>query len=594
MNLKLLFIFALAITMIGCIQPAQLNTLTVQVNTMNAGPLEGAEITVIDSDGNTFENQTDSQGKTILHIPPGNYSVTASAEEHETETKEVMLSEDDSIEFDLLNITPCEEDWECTDWGECVEGQKQRKCTDNNECGTTSDKPEETKECDTEPEPECESDSDCDDQDPCTSNECVNGKCDYPDITECEDNDDCCPTGCEYAEDDDCPEPVECQVDKQCESNDPCIDAYCSQDGECKYADIASCNDDDDCCPDNCDYTNDNDCEECEEDWECDDWSDCEGDEKTRECEDQNDCGTEDEKPDETASCCEDSSYCEDNENCVDEECELKNCTEQQGDICTNEETCPEDYMDASDTEQCCPVSCVESGPQGDLYILEDSVEVSGVAGKGSTANCAGFGGLHTDNNIWFTVNSTFEEPVEVHFSVDSYTGENGAGLDGTGNGMDVIVEPGLNEFNLTGVGGVTGEDQIQIVIDSHDDVEETNENNNELWPSFSLNPIDLSIDSVSFSYSSGNLSVVVERDQVTEDCSALFLTLGISIDSSAMSPTLTENVGFGYQGDPKKALLEHSICSGSCQIENITVIVDYQDYSIESNENNNEFFTVI
>ncbi len=58
----------------------------------------------------------------------------------------------------------CTPDWNCSSWGECVEGSQERTCTDVNECGEDEGKPEETKSC------ECVSEWNCTDW-----SECVNG-----------------------------------------------------------------------------------------------------------------------------------------------------------------------------------------------------------------------------------------------------------------------------------------------------------------------------------------------------------------------------------------------------------------------------------
>ncbi|MFH1977877.1 MAG: hypothetical protein ABIJ92_00960 [Candidatus Aenigmatarchaeota archaeon] len=44
---------------------------------------------------------------------------------------------------------PCPEDWQCTNWGACTLGQQTRTCTDvdPDTCGTTFDKPDETRNC---------------------------------------------------------------------------------------------------------------------------------------------------------------------------------------------------------------------------------------------------------------------------------------------------------------------------------------------------------------------------------------------------------------------------------------------------------------
>jgi hypothetical protein len=43
----------------------------------------------------------------------------------------------------------CEEDWTCTEWSECVDGQQSRSCTDQNACGTEESKPPESQACET-------------------------------------------------------------------------------------------------------------------------------------------------------------------------------------------------------------------------------------------------------------------------------------------------------------------------------------------------------------------------------------------------------------------------------------------------------------
>ncbi len=52
----------------------------------------------------------------------------------------------------------CTEEWICTEWSECVDGEQTRTCTDQSDCGTTSDKPDEMRGCvieEEEPEKIC-------------------------------------------------------------------------------------------------------------------------------------------------------------------------------------------------------------------------------------------------------------------------------------------------------------------------------------------------------------------------------------------------------------------------------------------------------
>ncbi|MCK4497255.1 MAG: putative metal-binding motif-containing protein [Candidatus Aenigmarchaeota archaeon] len=41
----------------------------------------------------------------------------------------------------------CEENWTCTEWGECINGEQTRVCEDQNECGTTEKKPAQVQVC---------------------------------------------------------------------------------------------------------------------------------------------------------------------------------------------------------------------------------------------------------------------------------------------------------------------------------------------------------------------------------------------------------------------------------------------------------------
>ena len=46
-----------------------------------------------------------------------------------------------------LNNANCIEDWECSNWLDCVGGIQKKVCTDKNSCGTETNKPETEKEC---------------------------------------------------------------------------------------------------------------------------------------------------------------------------------------------------------------------------------------------------------------------------------------------------------------------------------------------------------------------------------------------------------------------------------------------------------------
>jgi PGF-pre-PGF domain-containing protein len=84
-----------------------------------------------EKDGNVFTWETDTGDE-------GNYYVTVNV------TDGALWDSQENIE---VEVDPCQEDWECTSWSSCVSGQQTRDCEDLNECGTTEDKPDETKTC---------------------------------------------------------------------------------------------------------------------------------------------------------------------------------------------------------------------------------------------------------------------------------------------------------------------------------------------------------------------------------------------------------------------------------------------------------------
>ena len=58
----------------------------------------------------------------------------------------------DEFGYDIIGYTNeddfhCEENWVCTDWGECNVDRRERTCADINRCGTEENKPAETQAC---------------------------------------------------------------------------------------------------------------------------------------------------------------------------------------------------------------------------------------------------------------------------------------------------------------------------------------------------------------------------------------------------------------------------------------------------------------
>jgi len=91
--------------------------------------------------------------------------VEASSPFRKSQTKEgtllVNIEPDPSANFsvsvsdiDTSNsvVNPgCEEDWQCSEWSECINSIQTRYCVDLNECGTSINKPETEKICDSKP-----------------------------------------------------------------------------------------------------------------------------------------------------------------------------------------------------------------------------------------------------------------------------------------------------------------------------------------------------------------------------------------------------------------------------------------------------------
>ncbi|MDP3964488.1 MAG: putative Ig domain-containing protein [bacterium] len=51
----------------------------------------------------------------------------------------------------LDGVADCQLNWQCSEWSSCQEGTQERNCTDTNNCGTDSGRPEEIRTCDSVP-----------------------------------------------------------------------------------------------------------------------------------------------------------------------------------------------------------------------------------------------------------------------------------------------------------------------------------------------------------------------------------------------------------------------------------------------------------
>ena len=122
---------------------------------------------------------------------------------------------------------------------------------------------------------QCVADIGCDDGFACTRNTCegIPKKCSSVKIRECAGGDGCCPQGCTYALDFDCPMD-ECSTDADCDDgNESTIGTCAGSPKKCGYEAIKQCINDDNVCESWCDSGNDSDCgvKKCVTASDCDD-----------------------------------------------------------------------------------------------------------------------------------------------------------------------------------------------------------------------------------------------------------------------------------------------------------------------------------
>lgn len=208
--------------------------------------------------------------------------------------------------------------------------------------------------------------ADCDDDDACTIDQCKGEpkNCTYTAITSCLTADGCCPIGCTFAEDNDCP-PDLCINSTDCDDADPSTTDIC--DGspkKCRYVNITGCIDADGYCPEICTFDLDDDCDECDIDEDCDDTilstSDiCNGTPKRCHNDEITDCIDDDNYCPETCSADDDNdcgkciynSDCK--ANCSIGRCEGGFCEFDPVTECTDDGCCPDTCSFVNDQD--CP-----------------------------------------------------------------------------------------------------------------------------------------------------------------------------------------------------------------------------------------------
>ncbi|MFH1895597.1 MAG: hypothetical protein ABIJ74_03430 [archaeon] len=221
----------------------------------------------------------------------------------------------DDLNISDLNIFDkngnCIENWNCTEWSECINGWEKRSCAEQNNCSTTELSPrlyQHCGECIHEETADCITDGDCN-----GTQTCVGGE-----WQECVDTpgDDCFGE-CQGDYTRSCTTAQGCLGLQNCNSWNHtwglCYDfQYDNCPGECILGQTRNCTTTDKCPgTQTCSYTSwnpcqdipDDNCPKCIEAWYCYDWGSCVNGTQSRKCLAQTNCGTENEKPALTQSC---------------------------------------------------------------------------------------------------------------------------------------------------------------------------------------------------------------------------------------------------------------------------------------------------
>lgn len=118
------------------------------------------------------------------------------------------------------------------------------------------------------PMDECVTDADCDDGNESTLGTCTGSpkKCEYNAIKQCIDDDNVCESWCDSGNDSDCGV-KKCITGSDCNDRNPSTIDFC-EDGICRHQEITNCANNDGYCPPRCDYKTDSDCTASPGNWE--------------------------------------------------------------------------------------------------------------------------------------------------------------------------------------------------------------------------------------------------------------------------------------------------------------------------------------
>ena len=83
----------------------------------------------------------------IIIVPNNTNSITYEATASSFSYFAISIKKDALAGAGAVLNESCKESWECTEWGSCENSILERVCADKNLCGTTADKPAESKDC---------------------------------------------------------------------------------------------------------------------------------------------------------------------------------------------------------------------------------------------------------------------------------------------------------------------------------------------------------------------------------------------------------------------------------------------------------------
>jgi hypothetical protein len=160
---------------------------------------------------------------------------------------------------------------------------------------------------------------------------------------------------------------------------------------------------------------------------------------------------------------------CETGENeasCASDCLAIQTCGQQNGAICAAGETCPGNYLPATDTDRCCSVACIA---QPDLTV---SVVADAVVVDGGTANI-----VATVQNLGIATGSTFT--VTLSESSGSYTAVKTVNGLGTNDAVSLLFTIPFDANNAQMHAWLGKTISFEVQADSGNAISESNENNN-------------------------------------------------------------------------------------------------------------------